>query len=184
MHELSELAEIAVRAAGVPRDALEAEQWASSRLGVDARRVVDPEIRRRLRAALVGAVLQFEEEFDDGVSVIVEFASPRGERHSLGIYIDHILGGLVKDGFVGGPLSTVRALLSGQHWRTITAALRSGRSRRPQTPLSGPYGVRIVSERVIRGWPLAPSEAVRFVARAAGPRVSGLDVDRLAAGCL
>ena len=64
----------------------------------------------------VAAELMYEEAFGDGVSVFVEFAEPDGERHTLGIYIDHNLGGLVKDAFLAGPLDEVRSKLdSGAH---------------------------------------------------------------------
>lgn len=55
------------------------------------------------------AALMYEEAFDDGVSVMVEFAGPGYERHTLGIYIDHNMGGLVKDVFLAGPLAEVCA---------------------------------------------------------------------------
>lgn len=54
-----------------------------------------------------GALLVYEEAFDDGVSVVIEFGS-----HTLGVYVDHNLGGLVKDVFLGGSLDEVRELLS------------------------------------------------------------------------
>src|SRR3954452_1801276 len=57
------------------------------------------------------AALMSEEAFDDGVSVMVEFAGPGYQQHTLGIYIDHNSGGLVKDAFLAGPLSDVRAQL-------------------------------------------------------------------------
>ena len=57
------------------------------------------------------AALMSEVAFDDGVSVMIEFAGPGYEPHTLGIYIDHNLGGLVKDAFLAGPLSDVRAQL-------------------------------------------------------------------------
>lgn len=62
----------------------------------------------------VAAALQYEEAFDDGVSVMIEFDGCDDEPHTLGIYIDHNLGGLVKDVFIAGPLSDVRAKLSGR----------------------------------------------------------------------
>jgi hypothetical protein len=62
----------------------------------------------------VAAALQFEEAFDDGVAVIVEFERAGHEAHTLGIYIDHNMGGLVKDVFIAGALRDVRAQLS-QH---------------------------------------------------------------------
>jgi len=54
------------------------------------------------------AALMSEEAFDDGLSVMVEYAGPGYEPHTLGIYIDHNMGGLVKDVFLAGPLTEVR----------------------------------------------------------------------------
>ncbi len=51
------------------------------------------------------AALLCEDDFDDGVSVVLEFSG----SHTLGVYVDHNLGGLVKDVFVAGPLAEVRA---------------------------------------------------------------------------
>jgi hypothetical protein len=57
----------------------------------------------------VAALLMCDDDgFDDGVSVLVEFATPDAEQHTLGIYIDHNMGGLVKDVFIAGPLASVR----------------------------------------------------------------------------
>jgi hypothetical protein len=39
---------------------------------------------------------------------MVELAIPGVEPHTLGIYIDHNMGGLVKDVFLAGPLASVR----------------------------------------------------------------------------
>lgn len=60
------------------------------------------------RARPTAAALMSEEAFDDGLSVMVEYAGPGCVPHTLGIYIDHNLGGLVKDVFLAGPLSEVR----------------------------------------------------------------------------
>jgi hypothetical protein len=59
-------------------------------------------------ARSTAAALVADETFDDGASVIVEFRGDGYETHTLGIYIDHNLGGLVKDVFVAGPLDEVR----------------------------------------------------------------------------
>lgn len=57
----------------------------------------------------VAALLMDEEDgFDDGLSVMIEFAAPAVDPHTVGIYIDHNMGGLVKDVFVAGPLEQVR----------------------------------------------------------------------------
>jgi len=58
------------------------------------------------------ALLMYDEVFDDGVSVIVEFEVPGAEPHTLGIYIDHNLGGLVKDVFLAAPLTEIRRQLA------------------------------------------------------------------------
>jgi hypothetical protein len=64
------------------------------------------------KAKPVAALLMCDDDgFDDGVSVIVEFATPGADRHTLGIYIDHNMGGLVKDVFIAGPLASVREQL-------------------------------------------------------------------------
>jgi hypothetical protein len=60
------------------------------------------------RARPAAAILLEEPAFDDGVSVMVEFLEPGGESYTFGIYIDHNLGGLVKDVVLAGPLGEVR----------------------------------------------------------------------------
>lgn len=55
----------------------------------------------------LAAMLMCDDGFDDGVSVMVEFAMPGVATHTLGVYIDHNMGGLVKDAFVAGPLAGV-----------------------------------------------------------------------------
>jgi hypothetical protein len=72
----------------------------------------------------VASELMYEEAFDDGVSVLIEFAPPDGERHTLGIYIDHNLGGLVKDAFLAGPLDGVRSKLSSRAHNGVGLVLR------------------------------------------------------------
>ena len=70
-------------------------------------RVEPPRAGQLGHAEPVVAEPMSDEAFDDGVSVLIEFAPPDGERHTLGIYIDHNLGGLVKDAFLAGPLDDV-----------------------------------------------------------------------------
>jgi hypothetical protein len=60
------------------------------------------------RARPVVALMMYDEVFDDAVSVLIEFARPNAEPHTLGLYIDHNMGGIVKDAFVAGPLREVR----------------------------------------------------------------------------
>jgi hypothetical protein len=64
------------------------------------------------QAKPVAALLMCEDDgFDDGLSVMMEFAVPGAEPHTLGIYIDHNMGGLVKDVFIAGSLASVREQL-------------------------------------------------------------------------
>ena len=59
----------------------------------------------------VAAALLEEPTFDDGVTVIIEFAEPDGGLHTLSVSIDHNLRGLVRDIFLGDELAEVRAAL-------------------------------------------------------------------------
>jgi hypothetical protein len=62
----------------------------------------------------VTARMMCDDGFDDGRSVLIEFATRDGKPHTLGVYIDHNMRGLVKDVFVAGPLAGVtKALASG-----------------------------------------------------------------------
>ncbi|MDP9075220.1 MAG: hypothetical protein M3N98_13870 [Actinomycetota bacterium] len=55
----------------------------------------------------VSAWLSYDPVDDDGVSVVVGFDGPSGP-HTLGVYIDHNLGGIAKDGFaVPAPVDDV-----------------------------------------------------------------------------
>ena len=58
------------------------------------------------------------------VSAIVEFDGYGEESHTLGIYIDHNMGGLVKDVFLAGPLIDVRAKLSVRAPNGVELAVR------------------------------------------------------------
>ncbi|MDQ1378051.1 MAG: hypothetical protein QOE15_2224 [Acidimicrobiaceae bacterium] len=49
-------------------------------------------------ASAASAWLSFDPVDDDGVSVMVGFEGPSG-AHTLGVYVDHNLGGIAKDGF-------------------------------------------------------------------------------------
>ncbi len=60
------------------------------------------------RARPVAALMMCDDLFDDGVSILIEFARPNADPHTLGLYIDHNMGGIVKDAFVAGPLAEVR----------------------------------------------------------------------------
>jgi hypothetical protein len=74
-----------------------------------ARGLAEPPWYRELgRAEPRAAALLCDEAFDDGVSVFVEFASRTGGLHTLGVYIDHNMGALVKDVFIAGALDELR----------------------------------------------------------------------------
>jgi hypothetical protein len=70
------------------------------------------------------AALMYEEAFDDGMSIMVEFTAPNVETHTIGVYIDHNLGGLVKDVFLAGPLSEVRAQMRSTAPNQVGLAIR------------------------------------------------------------
>lgn len=64
------------------------------------------------QAKPVAALVMCDDDgFDDGLSVMVEFAVKGEQPHTLGVYIDHNMGGLVKDVFVAGSLTSVREQL-------------------------------------------------------------------------
>jgi hypothetical protein len=97
---------LAFAAVGAPTHA-RAARAAAGRLA--GRGIAEPSWAGALgRARPTAAVLMREETFDDGMSVMVEFAGAGDEPHTLGVYIDHNLGGLVKDAFLAGPLLEVR----------------------------------------------------------------------------
>lgn len=66
------------------------------------------------KAQPTAAALMHDEAFDDGVSILLEFAAPGDEPHTLGVYVDYNLGGLVKDVFLAGRLNEVRGQLDRQ----------------------------------------------------------------------
>lgn len=181
---LAGIAELTARDADQPEDALDAEHWASTMLGMmrdapvppgdDAEATFLPGFtaaleRRGTRKALAtlravaavsapdyavaaraaadrlaarglpepawapdlgsvrptAAALMCEEAFDDGVSVMVEFTAPNVETHTIGIYIDHNTGGLVKDVFLAGPLSDVRSQMGRKAPNQVGLAIRN-----------------------------------------------------------
>ena len=70
------------------------------------------------------AALRYEDAFDDGLSVMVDFAAANDATHTIGIYIDHNLGGLVKDVFLAGPLGEVRGQMSRTAPNQVGVAIR------------------------------------------------------------
>jgi hypothetical protein len=76
------------------------------------------------QARPTAAALMFEEAFDDGLSVMVEFTARGVQTHTVGIYIDHNMGGLVKDAFLAGPLTAVRRQLTRRAPNQVGLAIR------------------------------------------------------------
>jgi hypothetical protein len=113
----------AMAAVGAKRYAVRARAAAGRLAGAG---VPDPPWSGDLgRAEPLTAELMYEQAFDDGVSVMIEFATPGGEPHTLGVYIDHNMGGLVKDVFVAGPIAELRAQLTGGGAERMGPALRA-----------------------------------------------------------
>jgi hypothetical protein len=54
------------------------------------------------------AALISEGAFDDGAGVLVEFATRGSQRHTVAVFIDHNLGGVVKHVLLAGPLADMR----------------------------------------------------------------------------
>lgn len=81
----------------------------------------DPPWRAALgEATPTAATLMYDEIFDDGVNVLVEFDHP-DDVHVLGVYIDHNLGVMAKDAFLGGTLAEITALTAdGQAEEPVT----------------------------------------------------------------
>jgi hypothetical protein len=80
---------------------------AADRLGAGGASV-PPWVEGLGRARPVTALMMRDDVFDDSVSMLIEFARPNADPHTLGVYIDNNIGGIVKDAFVAGPLSEVR----------------------------------------------------------------------------
>jgi hypothetical protein len=83
------------------------------------------------QARPVGAALLDEPAFDDGFSVMLEFAEPAGEHHTLSVYIDHNLGGIVKDVLLADTIDQVRARMdtSPERDRVVFRDLDLGEAR-------------------------------------------------------
>ena len=93
---------------------------ASERLA--AKGAVEPPWTRALGAAKpIEAKLMYDEIFDDGVNVLVEFDHPDAV-HVLGVYIDHNLGVMVKDAFLGGTLAEIAAITADRDGAPVALA--------------------------------------------------------------
>ncbi|MEV4419499.1 DUF6398 domain-containing protein [Patulibacter sp. NPDC049589] len=53
-----------------------------------------------------------EDQFDDGRTILIEFAGPAYEAHTIGVYVDRNMGGLAKDLLVGPPLAQLQAQIA------------------------------------------------------------------------
>src|SRR3954454_960896 len=60
----------------------------------------------------VQAKLMREDVFDDGVSVLVEYALSGAGFHTVGVYVDHNLSGSAKDIFIGGSMQEVADIVA------------------------------------------------------------------------
>jgi hypothetical protein len=117
------LAALRALAAVTAPDYATAARTAADRLAATGLR--EPAWRTDLGGAQpTAAALMCEEAFDDGVSVMVEFTAPNVETHTIGIYIDHNMGGLVKDVFLAGPLSEVRRQMGRKAPNQVGLAIR------------------------------------------------------------
>lgn len=104
----------ALRALAVVGPAVVARESAAAAERLAGRGVADPAWIAALgRARPLRAQSMRDRLFDDGLSVLLEFDQPGVERHTLGVYIDHNIGGIAKDAFLGGALDEVAALLAG-----------------------------------------------------------------------
>lgn len=70
-------------------------------------------------ATPTAAMLMYDEVFDDGVNVLVEFDHPDA-LHVLGVYIDHNLGVMAKDAFLGGTLAEITEIAADRGSEPVT----------------------------------------------------------------
>ena len=102
-----------LRALGAVAGGVHGERARAAADRLASRGVAEPPWSDELgRARPTTAAVVRDEVFDDGTSVLIEFADAGAEPHTLGIYIDHNMGGLVKDTFLAGPMSSVRGELA------------------------------------------------------------------------
>ncbi len=65
-----------------------------------------------LEVEVLRTAVMLEDVFDDGRTIFIEAAHGDGERHAIGVYIDHNLGGMAKDILLAGSLDEVEELLA------------------------------------------------------------------------
>lgn len=63
-----------------------------------------------LEAEVLGTAVLREDVFDDGVTIFIEAAHDGGQRHAVGVYIDHNLGGRAKDIVMADSIAAVEEL--------------------------------------------------------------------------
>lgn len=96
----------ALRALAAVAPAVIARDSGASARRLAEHRVLEPAWRDQLgsdRAVAARAIR--DATFDDTSTVLVEFLRPTGERYTLGVQIDHNLGGIARDAFVTGTLA-------------------------------------------------------------------------------
>jgi hypothetical protein len=130
------------------------------------------------------AALMYDETFDGGEVVIVEFAAANMRTHAICVYIDHQLGGIVKHVGVVGSLGQARAEHERGRWNG-KAAMRDLELADVRARLEG--ALRAV-DRTASRWVSADLESMRALVEARvrllprGPRTPDRGVERAVRG--
>lgn len=65
-----------------------------------------------LKARVLRTAVMREDIFDDGVTIFIEAAYGKGERHAVGVYIDHNFRGMAKDILLADSIDSVEEVLN------------------------------------------------------------------------
>lgn len=65
-----------------------------------------------LDVEVLGTAVMREDVFDDGITILIEATHGDGERHAVGIYIDHNLGMLAKDILLAESIDRVKQIVA------------------------------------------------------------------------
>ena len=65
-----------------------------------------------LEAQVLRTAVMHEDIFDDGITIFVEAIHDDGERHAIGVYIDHNLGAMATDIVLADSIDRVQELLT------------------------------------------------------------------------
>src|SRR4051812_700236 len=66
---------------------------------------------------IVGTAVMREDIYDDGMTILIEARHPGDEPHTVGVYIDHNLGGLAKDILMAESIASVSAIVAAENDR-------------------------------------------------------------------